>query len=375
MKKTLAALAVLGAFAGTAAAADVTLYGVVDTGLGYTYQKATDFDGDSVETNTFEMANGINAGSRFGLRGTEELGNGFKVGFKLENGFNSDDGSLKKYNGNNSRLFGREASLTIYTPHCGQVSFGRMGGVGSAAGTYDVVYANADAFDGGDWDVFGFVTTARYDNMITYQTPKVVGLQATMQYSFKTDSAAGEDFEVEGRSTANRYGSVALTGEYGPVTFVGAYEEIIRSTEVKNVTDGRIASLGGNVDLGVTKIFAMAQYINGVSPEGNKVKDLENLKKYGYEGYGLHLGTVTPIVGGDLTVGAYYADGVIHDADGNRDYGYIGLAARYGYSLSKRTTAYVGGGYAEEKTDKLAGEAHDEKIKTGTLYLGLTHAF
>lgn len=37
MKKTLAALAVLGAFAGTAAAADVTLYGVVDTGLAYTY--------------------------------------------------------------------------------------------------------------------------------------------------------------------------------------------------------------------------------------------------------------------------------------------------------------------------------------------------
>ena len=374
MKKTLAALAVLGAFAGTAAAADVTLYGVVDTGLAFTYQKVTNSKGDSTEMNTFEMANGINAGSRFGLRGTEELGNGFKVGFKLENGFNSDDGSLKFDN----RLFGREASLTIYTPHCGQVSFGRMGGIGSAAGTYDVVFANADAFDGGDWDVFGFSATSRYDNMVTYQTPKVVGLQATMQYSFKTDSTKDG---VEGRSTANRYGSVALTGEYGPVTFVGAYEEIIRPTTEKNVTDGRIASLGGNVDLGVAKIFAMAQYLNGLTTSelGNKVLEgVENteMTKYGFEGYGLHLGTVAPIAGGDLTVGVYYVDGVAHvNAASNRDFDYLGLAARYGYSLSKRTTAYVGGGYAEQNFDKKEGEAHDGKVKTGTLYVGLTHTF
>ena len=44
MKKTLAALAVLGAFAGSAAAADVTLYGVVDLGLNYQYSKVGDAD-------------------------------------------------------------------------------------------------------------------------------------------------------------------------------------------------------------------------------------------------------------------------------------------------------------------------------------------
>lgn len=94
MKKTLAAVAVLGAFAGSALAADVQLYGVVDTGLRYTH-----FDGDAAAAgydavDKFEMKSGQQSGSRFGFKGTEDLGNGLTVGFILENQFNSDDGSL-----------------------------------------------------------------------------------------------------------------------------------------------------------------------------------------------------------------------------------------------------------------------------------------
>ena len=94
MKKTLAALAVLGAFAGTAAAADVNLYGVVDTGLAYTYKNtefaALDADRTNGGESRFGMQSGYNSGSRFGLKGTEDLGNGLRIGFKLENGFSSD---------------------------------------------------------------------------------------------------------------------------------------------------------------------------------------------------------------------------------------------------------------------------------------------
>ncbi len=93
MKKTLA---VLGAFAGTAAAADVSLYGVVDTGFAYTCSDKvlggkTLVDGES----RFAMRSGYNSTSRFGLKGEENLGNGLKVGFILGNGFSSDDGALK----------------------------------------------------------------------------------------------------------------------------------------------------------------------------------------------------------------------------------------------------------------------------------------
>ena len=114
------------------------------------------------------MDSGVSSASRFGLKGTEELGNGLKVGFKLENGFQSDSGALKS----EKRIFDREASVSVYSDF-GTLSMGRMGGVGSGAGTYDLVLATADAFDGGDNNVFGFATSDRYDNMVTYQTPDV----------------------------------------------------------------------------------------------------------------------------------------------------------------------------------------------------------
>ena len=214
-KKSLAALAVLGAAAGYASAADVTLFGVVDTGLIYTHQ--TFADDSKADVNKFAMDSGVSSASRFGLKGTEELGNGLKVGFKLENGFQSDSGALKS----EKRIFDREASVSLYSDF-GTLSMGRMGGVGSGAGTYDLVLATADAFDGGDNNVFGFATSDRYDNMVTYQTPKFAGLQATVQYSFNEDSV--EETAREGSSAVNRYSSAALTGDFGALQTVLAYE-------------------------------------------------------------------------------------------------------------------------------------------------------
>ena len=105
MKKSFVALAVLGAFAGTSMAAEVTMYGVVDTGLLYQHGEASaSIDGigsASAEVDSFSMEPGTNSASRFGIRGTEDLGNGMTVGFKLENGFESGTGALKT----DSKLF------------------------------------------------------------------------------------------------------------------------------------------------------------------------------------------------------------------------------------------------------------------------------
>lgn len=83
MKKTLAALAVMGAFGATSAfAADVTLYGLVDYGFNYQH-----IDGDQAgvdAADNFKMMSGQNSGSRFGLKGTEDLGNGLKVRKRLQ---------------------------------------------------------------------------------------------------------------------------------------------------------------------------------------------------------------------------------------------------------------------------------------------------
>ena len=70
-KKSLAAVALLGAFAGSAFAADVTLYGVVDEGFLYTHKDADKTGVDAVDK--LELKSGIQAGSRWGLKGTEDL--------------------------------------------------------------------------------------------------------------------------------------------------------------------------------------------------------------------------------------------------------------------------------------------------------------
>lgn len=100
MKKSLTALAVIGAFVGSAMAADVQLYGIVDTGLGYSH---LDYDGFADDEDSFEIKSGQASDSRFGFKGTEELGNGLTVGFILENGIDSDTGA------DTTNFFNREA--------------------------------------------------------------------------------------------------------------------------------------------------------------------------------------------------------------------------------------------------------------------------
>ena len=381
-KKSLAALAVLGVAAGYASAADVTLFGVVDTGLIYTHQ--TFADDSKADVNNFAMDSGVSSASRFGLKGTEELGNGLKVGFKLENGFQSDSGALKS----EKRIFDREASVSLYSDF-GTLSMGRMGGVGSGAGTYDLVLATADAFDGGDNNVFGFATSDRYDNMVTYQTPKFAGMQATVQYSFKEASGAEGR---EGSSAVNRYASAGLTGNFGALNTVLAYEFQNYDSVGDNgrEKDGHIVYLGGNYDCGFAKTFVMGQYFKGiklssVTALGIDVNEDDTLLDVadaayneGAKGYGLHIGTIVPISNGDLTVGAYYVDGTGETSKANveeRDFDYMGLATKYEYRLSKRTSVYLGAGFYKATIDATSAGNDDIEQKVGEVYTGLTHAF
>ena len=73
MKKTLAAVAVLGAFAGSALAADVTIYGRIDTGLQYTNTETTDNQGVTVEDTAFKMVYGGSTPCRLGIKWSEQM--------------------------------------------------------------------------------------------------------------------------------------------------------------------------------------------------------------------------------------------------------------------------------------------------------------
>ena len=397
MKKSLLALAVLGA-AASAQAADVSVYGVVDTGLAYTYNDNWARSGEDVVHSTdgessLEMASGINASSRFGIVGSEDLGNGMKVAFKLESGINTDDGSL----GQGGRLFGREASLTL-SGDFGKISAGRMGGVGSSAGTYDYVYLIGEAFDGGDFNIWGMTASSRYDNMITYETPEFASVKVTAQYSFDGDTGAdNNDYDdaedgqhgTEGKSTVDRYASLALTGGFGNLQFVGAYEYFNHAANSAVKDDGHLFHLGGNYDFGVTKVFALAQYYQGIRNaagwdlSGDLIEDnVADFTTDGFKGYGLHLGSITPIGGGDLTVAAYFQDGKLQNIYSDPqdkfdiDAQYVGVTARYAYHLSKRTDAYLGAGYAKATLDTSSlGDVHDMEKELIQAYVGLTHRF
>ena len=384
-KKSLIAVAVLGATAFSVQAADVTMYGKVDTGLQFKTNEVTKGNQTVTDTDTFSMENGLNSASRFGIKGSEDLGNGMKVSFQLENGFKSDSGVFKT----DGKLFDRQATVALSSDF-GTLTMGRVGGIGSGAG-FDLVYGYGDAFDGGSPNVLGLAKSDRYDNMITYQTPKFAGMQATVQYSFNESST---DKDREGSSAVNRYASAGLTGSFGALNTVLAYEFQNYQSFGKDARgeDGHIVYLGGNYDCGFAKTFVMAQYFKGLKAgsinglgmlddiEGEQTgttleDEFDAFFDKGAKGFGLHLGTIVPISNGDLTVGAYYVDGKGETSaagEEDLDFDYIGLATKYEYRLSKRTSVYLGAGYHKAKAEDSEGEIEQ---KVGEVFTGLTHAF
>ena len=209
-KKTLVAAAI-GALSISAYAADVTVYGVIDYGMVYNHTKVeqTAVDGDvrdsySTKEDSFTMDSGVNSATRFGLRGSEDLGNGLKVGFKLENGFSSDSGKLGE-----DRLFGREATVNV-SGGFGTVYMGRLGTLVSDTGSVGFYGAMASAFGSGWSDNIAGHTkvmaayTSRLDNVIAYVSPTFAGTTVYAQYAMGGDDKVG----TENKTTANRYAAL-----------------------------------------------------------------------------------------------------------------------------------------------------------------------
>lgn len=383
MKKTLAALAAASAFAGAASAGDVQIYGIIDYGLKYTHTSIDNFDGTSSSEDAFGLQAGLDSGPRICIKGTEDLGNGMKVGFKFENGFQADDGTLK-YEG---RLWGREAALNLYSDY-GTVSFGRLGGLASGFGSYNTVIINADAFNGGDNYVLGIPKSTRYDNSIVYQSPEFNGMQVTAMYSFKGNNVKGDG--DEGKGNTDRYAALAAKGEFGRLTAVAAYElQLYKSTTLggdgKSADNGQAFYIGGHYDASFTSIYALAEYFDGIRAtaaygvnDWMNNADADGVHHDGISGTGFHLGARTPIYGGTLITGLYYVDYTIDNivALNEMDAKYIGAAARYQYPFTKRTFAYVGAGIGRNtmKAPKIS-DGSDYKHTATHAYVGICHSF
>lgn len=369
-KKTLAAVAVLGAFAGSAFAANVTMYGIIDTGLGYT---STD-KGYGEDVNKFDMRSGQNSASRFGVKGEEDLGNGVKVGFSLENGFSSDDGKLSTAN----RLFDREALLYV-AGDFGELGMGRQGELASGNGRYGLFGGKVSPFSTGWSDIAGhkYVMGAgfgRMDNSVTYKTPTFAGFNVLAQYSFKKDNESEEYKDNrEGSSAVDRQYALGASFTAGDLYLTGIVTQTnLQSLGKKDVEDPLTVSLGGNYDFGVAKLYVATQYFKD-SDLSVKQIDRYDEKSNKFDGFGLSVGADVPAFGGTAKVLVGYMDAE-DQSTAAQDVQRYTFSVGYEYPLSKRTFVYGGAGYYMDSYDKV-DVGHDDKASVAAVNAGLVHKF
>jgi predicted porin len=249
MKKSLLALAVLGAFAGTASAqSSVTLYGIVDIGYSYIDSKR---DGASSISG---IESGLQSGSRIGFRGREDLGRGLGAIFQLEAGYSVDTGALGNSSANaGQRLFGRIA-LAGLDSSFGQLVLGRFGSFGSGTGPFDM-FSEIDPFSTGFTTAglqatFTELNSLRMDNSILFRTQNLGGFQAGAMYSFSVDGP-----EVAGSSFNNRGMSAGVSYRGGPIYAALTYSQI-KFDDRLGFEDAKILQVGGTWDFKVAKIHA-----------------------------------------------------------------------------------------------------------------------
>ena len=199
MKKTLIALAAVAATGAAFAQSSVTLYGVADIGLHKTGQK--------VQLNSSKTMN--NTASRWGIRGTEDLGGGLKAGFNFEAQLALDDGQT------GSNYFGRAAYLTL-AGDFGELSLGRR--LNPAFHTAAAWELTGAAGYSAVVSQFGSVLRgARYDNMIMYTSPSFSGVTVQFGHVLKGDAGTGA---INDLSVRYAQGPLAVAFNYNKQTNV-----------------------------------------------------------------------------------------------------------------------------------------------------------
>ncbi|WP_322070533.1 porin [Paraburkholderia bannensis] len=188
------------------AQSSVTLYGVLDDGINYT--------SNSGGHAAWQMASGDLAVSRWGLKGSEDLGGGLHAVFDLDSGFNLPAGQA----GYNGRLFGYQAYVGLQSDQYGTLTFGRQ--FDSIADTVALLTAN------GSWAGFLFShpldndnTDATYhaSNAVKFTSAAYGGLTATALYGFSNQA---------GNFAQNRIFSAGLNYTWQTLTVSAAYADL-----------------------------------------------------------------------------------------------------------------------------------------------------
>ncbi|MBR8386865.1 porin [Burkholderia cenocepacia] len=340
MKKSLLALVALGAFAGAAhAQSSVTLYGIIDEGLL--------FNNNAGGKHLYSMASGVMQGSRFGLRGTEDLGGGLKAIFTLENGFDVNSGKL----GQGGLMFGRQAYVGLSSRY-GTVTLGRQ---------YDSVVDFVGPLEAGDqWggyiaahpgDLDNFNNAYRVNNAVKFTSQSYGGFTFGGLYSFGGQAGQFAKNQVWSLGAGYNNGPLVLGVGYlnarTPNQFGGMFNNGSTSSSVSspiygayanNANTYQVIGAGGAYTFGAATIGAT--YSNtkfkgfSAGPFVNQTATFNNGEiNFKYQ--------LTPA----LILGAAYDYTQGSKIDGNSAAKYHQGSLGVDYFLSKRTDVYAIGVY------------------------------
>ncbi|KAB7652899.1 porin [Sutterella faecalis] len=367
--------------ASQASAADVQIYGRIDAGL--VYEHTDPGVGDA--TDKFTLDSGVGTASRFGLRGSEDLGNGYQVKFVLENGYKSDTGALSTAD----TLFDREATLQLVGPF-GTISAGRSAILGTDGGSFNLLgginpFGTGMGNIGNQGIVLAKIDSSRRDNMLTYRSPNLAGFQVTAAYSMGSN-------DYENKAGSDRYMGIGATYTVGALSTVLLYEGMNEGTiedleegtkhKAKNPEDMWRVTLGGNYNFGFMTVYAAAHCFgnaNALSTQGWNGSAME-AKLFGgaeknfdeLEGYSGIVGFDAPLAGGKVlaSVGALKAETDELDEKVKATAWFAGLG--YQYNLSKSTRLYTGIGYTEGEYKYKGEKVKPESLST---VAGLSYYF
>ena len=343
MKKISIAVACVAAFAAASAHAQssVTLYGLIDAGIAYTNNVGG--------SGRVALTSGNISGSRFGLRGAEDLGGGLKAIFVLENGFNVANGTLGQSTANGQRMFGRQAFVGLSSNLYGTVTLGRqydttvdfVSPLSGTTGTF------GDSGFAHPYDNDNLQHTIRFNNAVKYTSNNYNGFKFGGMYAF-SNSANG--------FAMNRAYSAGATYNYGPLNVAAGYLQTNGNNstntagatdpaEVKSTANGgsltadvqRTVAAGVNYAFGpavVGFVYSHAQY------QGTGAFGLKNGSAHfdNFEVNGMYNVTTALKAGISYTYTDAHLDGVT-TFGADPKWNQVNAIARY--SISKRTELYA----------------------------------
>jgi predicted porin len=353
-KTTLLAMAVSAA-AFSVQAAQVSLYGSVSTGV--LYQNQASLSGGIDQKNqeskdSFSMESGFWGDSIWGITGEEDIGNGWTVGFTLENEFGSDTGEMAS----DGTIFDSQAYLRIGNDKV-NFAFGNIGGLASAGGDFDLIcgFDPMEAFVG----VAGLGAFASKD----YASGNMAVVEVTPMEGFKVSlmGNTGDDDSNAKWSDRDHYYGLGVSYENGPLALAAIAEmrKYDRAADWADNDDSWTFTVAAAYDFEVVRPSFVYQH-------ASKTREFAagEISGAAYNFDSFMLGATAPLGQGTLRASVQYVKGendAVSDEEGNATI--LGLA--YTYDMSKRTTLYGAAFYS------VGGDGLDKDLGTNEMAFGL----